>query len=66
MTDTRIDDFILFGSTAEGGRFYICRPSRGRNVWLAYDVRSGGEILGPRVVFGAPAESSWRGLPAVA
>lgn len=58
-------EFILLGSTREGGRFYVCQPGDGHNTWVAYDVEAGGRLVNPRVVFGAREEGGWRGLPAV-
>lgn len=58
-------EFLLFGSTRDGGRFYVCQPGDGRNRWVAYDVEAGGRLANPRVIFGAVEEVGWRGLPAV-
>ena len=60
-----MDDFILFGSTEEGGRFYVATPADGHNVWVAYDVGQGGQLANPRVVFGGRETGGWRGLPAL-
>lgn len=61
MVRSRFDDFILFGSVAEGGRFYVSSPADGHNVWVAYDVGAGGRLGRPRVVFGGRAGAGWRG-----
>ena len=63
MIGARDNTFILVGSKPKGGTFYVCRPGRDRNVWMAYDMAPGGELSNPRVVFGAGGDASWRGLP---
>lgn len=62
---TKPCDFILIGSPAEGGTFYVCQPGPDRNTWTAYDIRPSGDLTNPRVVFGQ-SSTNWRGIPEIA
>ena len=66
MQTTSETDFILVGSRTRAGTVYVAQPREDRQVWLAYDVESGGELVNARVVFGRGTDTNWRGLPVLA
>lgn len=63
MVRTLLDDFVLFGSLTEGELLYVCRPGPDRNTWVSYQVRAGGRLADPKIVFGGDEAGGWRGLP---